>query len=94
MALGAIRAIRERGLTVPGDVSVIGSDDSPLLEFTDPPLTTVRQDAEGIGSATVRILLDEIAGTPAPRAEYIFRPQLVVRGSTGPVSAEVTPPPD
>ena len=84
MALGAIRAVRERGLTVPGDVSVVGSDDSPFLEFTDPPLTTVHQDADAIGSAAVRILLDEIGGAPAPRAEYIFRPHLVVRGSTGP----------
>jgi len=84
MALGAIRAVRERGLTVPGDVSVVGSDDSPFLEFTDPPLTTVHQDADAIGAAAVRILLDEIGGSPAPRAEYIFRPHLVVRGSTGP----------
>lgn len=84
MALGAIRAVRERGLTVPGDVSVVGSDDSPFLEFTNPPLTTVHQDADAIGAAAVRILIDEIGGSPAPRAEYIFRPHLVVRGSTGP----------
>lgn len=84
MALGAIRAVRERGLLVPVDVSVVGSDDNPFLEFTDPPLTTVRQDVEGMGTAAVRALLDEIAGSPAPRAEYIFRPRLVVRGSTGP----------
>lgn len=84
MALGAVRAVRERGLTMPGDVSVVGSDDSPILEFTDPPLTTVHQDADAIGSAAVRILLDEVGGSPAPRAEYIFRPHLVVRGSTGP----------
>ena len=84
MALGAVRAVRERGLSVPGDVSVVGSDDSPILEFTNPPLTTVHQDADAIGAAAVRILLDEIGGSPAPRAEYIFRPHLVVRGSTGP----------
>ena len=43
MALGAIRAARQRGLSVPGDVSVVGYDDSPLIAFTDPPLTTMRQ---------------------------------------------------
>lgn len=87
MALGAIRAARELGLRVPEDISVVGSDDNPFLEFTDPPLTTVRQDADGMGAAAVRALLDEIAGSPAPRAEYIFRPQLVIRASTGPVPA-------
>jgi DNA-binding LacI/PurR family transcriptional regulator len=86
MALGAIRAVRGRGLHVPGDVSVVGYDDSPLIAFTDPPLTTVRQSVQAMGSAAVRALLDEITGVAAPRAEYIFRPELVVRGSTGSVS--------
>jgi LacI family repressor for deo operon, udp, cdd, tsx, nupC, and nupG len=83
MALGAIRALRGRGLQVPDDVSVVGYDDSPLIAFTDPPLTTVRQAVAAMGSAAVRALLDEIAGLPTPRAEYVFRPELVVRSSTG-----------
>jgi LacI family transcriptional regulator, repressor for deo operon, udp, cdd, tsx, nupC, and nupG len=83
MALGAIRAVRERGLGVPSDVSVVGYDDSMLVAFTDPPLTTIRQSVQAMGSAAVRALLDEISGVPAPRAEYVFRPELVVRGSTG-----------
>jgi DNA-binding LacI/PurR family transcriptional regulator len=82
MALGAVRAVRARGLRVPQDVSIVGYDDSALVAFTDPPLTTVRQSVASMGAAAVRALLDEIAGTPAPRAEYIFRPELVVRGST------------
>ena len=82
MALGVIRAVHQRGLTVPGDVSVVGSDDSSLLAFTDPPLTTVRQPVAAMGNAAVRALLDLISGGPAPRAEYLFRPELVVRGST------------
>ena len=83
MALGAIRAVRETGRQVPGDVSVVGYDDSPLIAFTDPPLTTLRQPVQGMGEAAVRALVDEIAGQHAPRAEYVFRPELVVRGSTG-----------
>jgi len=83
MALGAIRAARAMGLSVPGDLSVVGYDDSMLIAFTDPPLTTVRQSVQAMGEAAVRALLDEIAGEPAPRAEYIFRPELIVRGSTG-----------
>jgi DNA-binding LacI/PurR family transcriptional regulator len=83
MALGAIRSLRARGLSVPGDVSVVGYDDSLLIAFTDPPLTTVRQSVQAMGAAAVRALLDEISGLPAPRAEYVFRPELVVRASTG-----------
>jgi DNA-binding LacI/PurR family transcriptional regulator len=64
---------------------VVGYDDSPLIAFTDPPLTTVRQSVQAMGSAAVRALLDEISGVAAPRAEYVFRPELVVRGSTGSV---------
>lgn len=84
MALGAIRAVRARGCDVPADVSVVGYDDSPLIAFTDPPLTTVRQAVPAMGMAAVRALIDEISGTPAPRDEFVFRPELVVRSSTGP----------
>ncbi|NUS56951.1 MAG: substrate-binding domain-containing protein, partial [Streptomycetaceae bacterium] len=83
MALGVIRAVRQRGLSVPEDVSVVGYDDSPLVAFTDPPLTTVRQAVPAMGAAAVRALLDEIGGGRAPRTELVYRPELVVRGSTG-----------
>jgi DNA-binding LacI/PurR family transcriptional regulator len=83
MALGAIRAVRSRGLTVPGDASVVGYDDSPLIAFTDPPLTTVRQPVAAMGRAAVASLLTEINGERAPRSELLFQPELVVRESTG-----------
>lgn len=86
MALGAIRAARRRGLTVPGDISVIGYDDSPLIAFTDPPLTTIRQPVTSMGQAAVRALLEEVDGTPAPQSEFVFLPELVVRGSTASAS--------
>jgi LacI family repressor for deo operon, udp, cdd, tsx, nupC, and nupG len=82
MALGVIRAARSRGLAVPRDISVVGFDDSPLMAFTDPPLTTVRQPVAAMSTAAVRALLEEIAGTPAPATQFIFQPELVVRGST------------
>ncbi|UED83788.1 LacI family DNA-binding transcriptional regulator [Streptomyces profundus] len=82
MALGAIRAARQRGLAAPGDCSVIGFDDSPLIAFTDPPLTTIRQPVTAMGQAAVRALLEEVGGTPAPPSEFVFLPELVVRGST------------
>lgn len=85
MALGAIRAARQQGLQVPRDVSVVGFDDSTLIAFTDPPLTTVRKPVPAMGQAAVRTLLEEIAGTPAPHSEFVFMPELVVRGSTASV---------
>ena len=82
MALGAIRALREEGLSVPQDVSVIGYDDCPLVAFTDPPLTTMRQPVQAIAEAAVGVLLEELSGIPGPRGEFVFAPELVVRGST------------
>ncbi|GGL07821.1 LacI family DNA-binding transcriptional regulator [Mangrovihabitans endophyticus] len=86
MALGAIRAARRRGLAVPRDVSVVGFDDSPLIAFTEPPLTTLRQPVAAMGNAAVRALVDEIDGHGAPHSEYVYAPELVVRGSTASAS--------
>ncbi|WP_049574922.1 LacI family DNA-binding transcriptional regulator [Streptomyces sp. SBT349] len=82
MALGAIRAVRDRGGEVPRDVSVIGYDDSDIIAFTDPPLTTLRQPVRAMASAAVDSLLEEIGGTLVQRTEFVFQPELVVRGST------------
>lgn len=82
MALGVVRASRDRGLRVPEDISVVGFDDSPLIAYTDPPLTTVRQPVPALASAAVSALLDEIAGVRPPGGEYVFEPELVVRSST------------
>ncbi len=82
MALGAIRAARSRGLRVPEDVSVVGFDDSLLIAFTEPPLTTIRQPVAAMGRAAVDALVSEIRGTPVSRAELLFHPELVVRAST------------
>ncbi|MFC4560855.1 LacI family DNA-binding transcriptional regulator [Nocardiopsis mangrovi] len=92
MALGAIRAARQRGLSVPRDFSVVGYDDSHLIAFTDPPLTTVRQPIQSMALAAARTLCDEIAGHSVSHAEYLFDPELVVRGSTGAVPVQSTGP--
>jgi LacI family transcriptional regulator, repressor for deo operon, udp, cdd, tsx, nupC, and nupG len=88
-ALGAIRAVRRQGKTVPGDVSVVGFDDSVFMSCIDPPLTTVRQPIEAMGQAAVALLVGQIAGQTAPTEELMFEPELVVRGSTGPVSTRI-----
>ena len=86
MALGAIRAARRAGKRVPADVSVIGFDDSALMNCTDPPLTTVRQPIEPMGRMVIELLVGQINGSAVPQDELLFEPELVVRGSTGPVS--------
>ncbi|WP_030256894.1 LacI family DNA-binding transcriptional regulator [Streptomyces violens] len=85
MALGVVRAARQRGLAVPGQLSVVGFDDSQLIAFADPPLTTVRQPVQAMATAAVGALIEEIQGNPVQRTEFVFQPELVVRGSTGPV---------
>src|SRR5690606_30115054 len=82
LALGAIRAVRRAGLDVPADVSVVGYDDSNLMNSTDPALTTVRQPIEPMGRAAVDLLASMIAGADVSRDELLFEPELVVRGST------------
>jgi DNA-binding LacI/PurR family transcriptional regulator len=86
IALGVVRAVRRAGLKVPQDVSVVGYDDSAFMNCTDPPLTTVRQPLEAIGRAAVAMLVGQIDGIPVTAEELLFEPELVVRGSTGPVS--------
>jgi DNA-binding LacI/PurR family transcriptional regulator len=85
LALGAIRAVRRVGLSVPGDVSVVGYDDSAWLNSTDPPLTTLRQPIESMGKAAVALLVGQAETVPGHPEELLFEPELVVRGSTGPV---------
>jgi DNA-binding LacI/PurR family transcriptional regulator len=87
LALGAIRAVRRAGLSVPGDVSVVGFDDSGWLNCTDPPLTTVRQPIESMGKAAVALLVNQMETTMPQAEELLFEPELVVRGSTGPAPA-------
>lgn len=82
MALGVVRAARSRGMRVPEDVSVLGYDDSALIPFTDPPLSTVRQPVAAIAQAAVTTLVGEISGAAVPRTELLFVPELIVRGST------------
>jgi DNA-binding LacI/PurR family transcriptional regulator len=85
MALGAIRAVRRTGRSVPRDVSVVGFDDSALMTSIDPPLTTVRQPIEPMGRMVIDLLIGQMGRGVIGSEEYLFEPELVVRGSTGPV---------
>ena len=83
MAMGALEAIRRRGLACPRDVSVMGFDDIRFAEYLDPPLTTVSQPMDRIGHEVVRLLLDILSGRADTLQHVTLAHRLVVRGSTG-----------
>ncbi len=92
VALGLCRGLAERGVPVPGRLSVVGIDDIPLSGMVAPGLTTVAIPTVRAGRAAVDLLLALLAdppGTPTDRARQVDLPvQLVVRESTGAVAAE------
>ena len=84
-AIGAIRALKDAGLSVPGDVSVVGFDDIQSAAYATPSLTTVRQPLTEMGRRGAQVLLERIADREkAFPAEIVMMPELVVRESTGP----------
>lgn len=84
MAIGAIVALRERGLDCPGDVSVIGFDDIRYARAFQPPLTTVSQPKEAIGRKTVEILLAILEKKPEGADSITLPHELIIRASTAP----------
>lgn len=83
-AAGAMQALREAGLRVPHDVSVVGFDDIPLASHTDPGLTTVRQPLREMGELATQMLLSSFAGAPLEETRQVIETSLVVRGSSVP----------
>jgi LacI family transcriptional regulator len=82
LALGAIAALRARGMRVPEDVSVVGFDDIPVSSVFDPPLTTVRQPMREVGELAARLIGDRAASSrKAKGARHMLRAPLVIRGS-------------
>lgn len=86
MAIGAMRAAREHGLSVGQELSVVGFDDITLAEHAHPALTTMRQPIYEIGRQVCRMLVQIIGGEPLSIQEYqvLFEPELVIRQSSGP----------
>ncbi len=82
MAVGVLTELRRRGLSVPGDVSVVGFGDVPGWEFRTPPLTTIRSGLAQIGVAGVRRALAQLEGRDRPPRVRVHRVELVVREST------------
>src|SRR5258708_38815461 len=84
-AIGDIRALKDAGLSVPGDVSVVGFDDILSAAYSPPSLTPVRQPLLEMGKRGAQVLLERIANREQEYpAEITMAPELVVRESTGP----------
>lgn len=84
LALGVLRVLRERGVRVPEEISLVGYNDMPLVEMLDPPLTTVKVPQYQMGREAARLLLEELgedAGSLRGRSVQLPS-HLVVRGST------------
>ncbi len=84
VALGVLEVAREMGLSVPGDLSVVGFDDVPEAELSEPPLTTFANPRVLLGRAVVETLLSVAANEGAPQRHRVMEGQLVVRDSSGP----------
>lgn len=84
MAVGAIKVLREAGLRVPEDVAVVGFDDIPLASMVEPPLTTVRQPIEQLGSMAVELLVSLMENPGEETVHRVVLPtELVIRASCG-----------
>jgi DNA-binding LacI/PurR family transcriptional regulator len=81
IAIGAMRALAEAGLTVPGDVAIVGFDDIPAASLTSPPLTTIMQNMKGAGELLVETVLAQVEDRPLPPA--VLPARLVIRKSSG-----------
>lgn len=89
MALGALDAIRARGMRVPDDIALVAFDDIPWFVHTDPPITAVAQPTKELGRAAVRALVECVEGRPGPSVTLPAR--LVVRRSCGAGAAPADP---
>ncbi|QAY71778.1 LacI family transcriptional regulator [Xylanimonas protaetiae] len=84
VAVGLVRAVRERGLRVPEDLSVVGWDDTYLAALASPPLTSVGSDLREVGRSATDLLVARLGGAPGAREVTVLPGTLSVRDSTGP----------
>lgn len=82
MAIGALQACREAGVSVPDDVAVAGFDNIPEGEFAAPRLTTVAPDLPELARETIALLVSRVAGEPGPARQVSVPWQILVREST------------
>jgi DNA-binding LacI/PurR family transcriptional regulator len=81
VAAGALEALRDAGRSVPGDVGVVGFDDSAWARRTQPPLSTVHQPASGLGAGAAELVLQQLRGEATPVGGLLLDTPIVWRGS-------------
>jgi DNA-binding LacI/PurR family transcriptional regulator len=81
VAMGAYAALRNAGIRIPEDVSLLGFDDIPWAEYANPPLTTVRLEAQELARKACLVLMDLLEGVEIPVKRQILKTELVIRDS-------------
>jgi LacI family transcriptional regulator len=84
IALGCLQALTEAGLSCPDDISVVGHNDTPMVDSLQPPLTTVAIPQQEIGVQSAHLLLERLEGADVPSDPVLLPTELIVRGSTAP----------
>ena len=82
-AVGVLKAAKEFGLSVPGDLALAGGDDIELAEYLEVPLTSFSQPSDEIGAQVVAILMSRIGGDRGGFKQIVLKPQLIIRKSSG-----------
>jgi LacI family transcriptional regulator len=82
MAAGALEAARHYAIAVPEELSIVGYDDIPLSSLLTPPLTTIKQNKDALGTIAMQLLLEEIHNQGHVHQQIQIQPTLVLRGST------------
>ncbi len=82
IAVGAIKAIKEKGLDIPEDISIIGCNDMPIASYIEPPLTTIKVPFYEIGKSAAELLVKIIEGEKIDNYHINFEPELIIREST------------
>lgn len=81
MAVGALRALHEAGIEVPGTVSLVGFNDIPISEFVQPPLTTVKVHMEYMGETAVELLAERLTTKRSIPKKVVIPTALTIRNS-------------
>jgi LacI family transcriptional regulator len=82
MAIGAISALQQAGLRVPDDVQIVGYDDIEFSAYVNPPLTTVRQQAEQLGKVSAELIINNLGIVLSPEKSITLTPELILRNSS------------
>jgi LacI family transcriptional regulator len=88
LAAGALRVARSLGKRIPEDLSIVAFDDTLVTQHTEPPMTSVSQDNELIGSRVAAVLIQQLQGAGQPPSHELIQPSLVLRRSTAALPAK------